>query len=235
MPGQQKSDLKNSSIKQEKRIKYRRLRAALVLFTGGIFMNNNRRKAVVERKTAETSIYLELNIDGNGEYALETGVPFLEHMLALWARNGRFDITIKAAGDIEVEPHHLVEDVGLCLGKALLAAAGEKKGIARYGSEILPMDETLVMLAVDFSGRPYLVYDLPINPGRVGDFDVELSEEFWRALVNEARINLHVKLLHGSNRHHILEALFKSAGRAMGAALSRAAGSEEIPSTKGVL
>ncbi|NLI69621.1 MAG: imidazoleglycerol-phosphate dehydratase HisB [Firmicutes bacterium] len=193
------------------------------------------RKARIERETKETCITLGLNLDGKGESRLDTGIPFLEHMLELWARHGFFDLEIKADGDLEVEPHHLVEDIGLCLGMALNEALGKKEGISRYGSAILPMDDALVLVAVDFSGRPYLNYEMPLVPGMIGQLDLELIEEFWRAVTNEARMNFHIKLLDGSNRHHAVEALFKGAGRAMHQASSGREGLDGVLSTKGVL
>ena len=194
-----------------------------------------KRTASVNRQTAETSIALQLNLDGKGEARLETGLPFMEHMLELWARHGFFDLEINATGDLQVEPHHLVEDMGLCLGQALQESLGDKKGINRYGSCILPMDDALVLVSLDFSGRPYLNYDLAINPGKVGQVDIELIEEFWRAVSNEARMNLHLKLLDGVNRHHIIEAVFKGTGRAMGEAVSWRNGLDDVLSTKGTL
>lgn len=194
-----------------------------------------KRTASVNRQTAETSIALQLNLDGKGEARLETGLPFMEHMLELWARHGFFDLEINATGDLQVEPHHLVEDMGLCLGQALQESLGDKKGINRYGSCILPMDDALVLVSLDFSGRPYLNYDLTINPGKVGQVDIELIEEFWRAVSNEARMNLHLKLLDGVNRHHIIEAVFKGTGRAMGEAVSWRNGLDDVLSTKGTL
>ena len=194
-----------------------------------------KRTAEIKRDTKETSITLSLNLDGKGESRLSTGIPFLEHMLELWAKHGFYDLDIKADGDLEVEPHHLVEDIGLCLGMALKKALGDKEGINRYGSSILPMDDALVLVAVDFSGRPYLNYELPLRSGTVGQLDMELVEEFWRAVTNEARMNFHIKLLDGTNRHHAVEALFKGAGRAMHQASSKRKGLDGVLSTKGIL
>jgi imidazoleglycerol-phosphate dehydratase len=193
------------------------------------------RNAKIERKTNETSIILSLNLDGRGMSQFNTGIPTLEHMLELWAKHGSFDLNIEASGDLAVEPHHLVEDIGLCLGMALKEALGTKKGINRYGSSILPMDDALVMVAVDFSGRPFLNYDLKMRPGKVGQLDAELVEEFWRAVTNETRMNLHIKMFSGTNKHHIIEALFKGAGRAMGEASSKKKGLDGVLSTKGTL
>ena len=194
-----------------------------------------KRTAKVDRKTAETDISLQLTVEGEGSSQVDTGVPFLEHMLELWSKHGFFDLAVNASGDIQVEPHHLVEDIGLCLGQAIKEALGDKKGINRYASCTLPMDDALVLVAVDFSGRPYLNYDLSLVPGKVGQLDVELIEEFWRALTNEARMNLHLKLLNGVNRHHVIEAAFKAAGKAMGEAASRKDGLSDVLSTKGTL
>jgi len=189
----------------------------------------------VKRSTLETTVELKLTIDGRGEADLETGLPFLEHMLALWCRHGFFDLRLRAQGDLEVEPHHLMEDIGLCLGRALYQALGDKSGIRRYGFSAVPMDEALVFAAVDLSGRPYLHYEMPLPPGPVGTMDPELFEEFWRAFVNEGRLNLHLKMSHGRNKHHLVEASFKAAGRALGEACARLEGWDGVLSTKGRL
>lgn len=194
-----------------------------------------KREASVERSTGETTVELRLQLDGSGEADLKTGLPFLEHMLTLWCRHGFFDLQIRAAGDIEVEPHHLVEDIGLCLGKAFYKALGDKSGIGRYGFSVVPMDEALVFAAVDLSGRPYLHYEMKLPPGPVGTMDPELFEEFWRAFVNEGRLNLHLKMSHGRNKHHIIEASYKAAGRALGEARAKIAGLTGVLSTKGRL
>lgn len=193
------------------------------------------RKAEVERVTSETDIKLWLNLDGKGEAKPDTELPFLNHMLELWARHGFFDLEVKGRGDIQVEPHHLVEDVGICLGQALKEALGSKERINRYGHCFLPMDDALVLAAVDLSGRPFLNYDLSISPGKVGAIDVEVMEEFWRAVVSEGALNLHLKLFAGRNRHHIIEAVFKGAGRAMRDACSRRDDFKGVLSTKGIL
>lgn len=193
------------------------------------------RESRIERATAETSVALELHLDGRGAADLETGLPFLEHMLTLWCRHGFFDLAVRAAGDLAVDCHHLVEDLGLCLGRALREALGGKEGIRRYGFSTVPMDDALVLVAVDFSGRPYLHYELDMPPGEVGGLDPENFREFWQAVVNEGRFNLHVKLLHGSNKHHIVEALFKAAGRAMDEAAGRRPGLDGVLSSKGSL
>ncbi len=193
------------------------------------------RKAEVKRSTLETKIDLLLNVDGKGEARLE-GVPsFWKHMLEQWVRHGLFDLRVNAGGDVEIDHHHLMEDLGLTLGSALQRALGEKEGINRYGYSLLPMDDALVMAAVDLSGRAYLNFDLPLSGHKVGGTDAELAEEFWRAFVNEGRFNLHVKLMHGQNVHHIVESLFKAVGRAMSQAVARGGDSKEIPSTKGIL
>ena len=194
------------------------------------------RNSNIDRKTAETDIKLTLSLDGKGKSEIDTGCGFLDHMLTLFASHGRFDLTVKCVGDTYVDYHHTVEDIGICLGKAFAEALGDKKGIERYGSMILPMDETLMLCAVDFSGRDYLGFAVEIPSVKVGDFDCELCEEFWLAFVRQAQCTLHFKKLAGKNSHHIIEAVFKSAARAMNAAVKidpeRA---DEIPSTKGVL
>jgi len=194
------------------------------------------RTAECNRKTNETNIVLSLNLDGSGKVEIETGVGFLDHMLALFARHGRFDLAVSCKGDTAVDDHHSVEDVGIALGEALKAALGEKRGIARYGSMLLPMDEALVLSAVDLSGRGSLRYSANIPSQKVGSFDTELVEEFFLALSRAAGITLHIKQLDGENSHHIAEAMFKAFGRALKQAVSiDAAYADEIPSTKGVL
>lgn len=193
------------------------------------------RKARINRSTAETEVTLEINLDGNGESVLETGLPFFEHMLNLWCRHGFFDLNLKAKGDLEVDGHHLVEDVGICLGRAWQQALGDKKGIKRYGFSMVPMDEALVTAATDLSGRPYLHYDFPLPAGLVGTMDPELFREFWQAFVNEGRFNLHLMMNHGLNKHHIIEASFKAAGRSLNEASSTILGFDEVLSTKGNL
>ncbi len=190
----------------------------------------------INRKTNETDISLKLDIDGKGVVRIDTGVGFLDHMLTLFARHGRFDLDVKCIGDINVDGHHTVEDIGICLGKAVKEALGDKKGIRRYGSMILPMDESLIMTAIDLSGRAYLGYDLDISAQKVGDFDTELTEEFFYAFVRSAEATLHIKQLAGSNSHHIIEGTFKSFARSLREAVAFETGFEnEIPSTKGVL
>ncbi len=194
------------------------------------------RRGEIIRKTAETDIRLQLDLDGSGKSSIDTGVGFLDHMLTLFASHGRFDLTVSCRGDIQVDDHHSAEDIGIALGEAFSQALGDKKGIVRYGHMILPMDEALILSAVDFSGRDYLGYDLQIPTEKVGTFDTELVEEFWLGFVRNARCNLHLKQLAGSNSHHIIEGAFKSAARSMRVAVSvDPAFAEEIPSTKGVL
>ncbi len=192
--------------------------------------------AEITRKTGETEIQLVLKTDGNGTSKINSGCGFLDHMLTLFAKHGRFDLELTCKGDTEVDYHHSVEDIGICLGKAFRQALGSCAGIARYGSMLLPMDEALVLCAVDISGRAYLACNLEIPAQKVGDFDTELVEEFLTAFVREAAITLHVRRLDGKNSHHIIEAVFKALARALASAVAvDAARSDEIPSTKGVL
>ena len=194
------------------------------------------RKAAVKRKTAETDIALELCLDGTGTADIDTGVGFLDHMLTLTAKHGRLDLSVRCAGDTRVDDHHSTEDIGIALGSAFREALGDKRGIRRYGSMILPMDEALVLCAVDLSGRSLLRYSLELRARKVGTFDTELAEEFFLAFTRAAGVTLHLRQLDGRNTHHILEAAFKSFGRALREAVAAdpdAAG--EIPSTKGTL
>jgi imidazoleglycerol-phosphate dehydratase len=193
------------------------------------------RKATVERATAETQVRVTLNLDGSGQTSIQTSVPFLDHLLNSLARHGRFDLEISARGDTEIDDHHTVEDIGIVLGQALARALGEKRGIARFGSVLAPMDEALARAVVDISGRPFLVYEAPDVAPWVGRFDTALAEEFWRALVNNAAITLHLDLLRGKNAHHMLEALFKSTGLALHAATRIVDRGGAVPSTKEVL
>ena len=195
----------------------------------------NKREVQLTRKTGETAIDLKLAISGKGTSSLQTGVPFLEHMLTLFARHGFFDLVIRAQGDLPVDAHHLVEDVGLVLGDAFEQALGDKAGVKRYGSVILPMDEALVLVAVDLSGRPYLGFDLMLPATKLGNFETELVEEFLRAFVNRAKCTLHVKQLAGTNTHHIIEAAFKGLGRALDEATALDPRVEGVLSTKGLL
>lgn len=194
------------------------------------------RKAEIKRKTAETDIALSLNIDGTGASVCETGSGFLDHMLTLFAKHSRIDLEVKCVGDLHVDCHHTAEDVGICLGKALADAMGDKRGIVRYGDIILPMDETLILSAVDISGRGELYAKLEIPAEKVGDFDTELCEEFFIAFARNAGITLHILQLAGKNSHHIIEGTFKSVARSLGKALAIDEKiKNEIPSTKGAL
>ena len=194
------------------------------------------RTSEIKRSTAETDISLCLNLDGTGKSEIETGCGFLDHMLTLFARHGRFDLTLTCQGDTYVDDHHTVEDIGITLGKAFKEALGDKKGITRYGSTVLPMDESLILSAVDLSGRGYLGYALEIPTEKVGTFDTELVEEFWLGFIRNAECTLHIRQLAGSNSHHIIEGTFKSVARSLKEAVAiDAAFADEIPSTKGVL
>ena len=194
------------------------------------------RTSDISRVTAETDIRLSLDLDGSGTSEIDTGVGFLDHMLTLFARHARFDLYVKAKGDVYVDDHHTVEDVGIVLGQAFAEAVGDKKGIVRFGDCILPMDEALILCAVDISGRDYLGYSLEIPTEKVGTFDTELTEEFWLSFARNARVTLHLKQLAGSNSHHIIEGAFKAAARALRQAVSiDSAYADEVPSTKGLL
>lgn len=194
------------------------------------------RTSEIKRSTAETDISLNLNLDGTGCSDIQTGCGFLDHMLTLFAKHGRFDLNISCQGDTYVDDHHTVEDIGICLGKAFREALGDKKGITRYGSTILPMDESLILSAVDLSGRGFLGYALEIPTEKVGSFDTELVEEFWLGFIRNAECTLHIRQLAGANSHHIIEGAFKSVARSLKAAVAiDAAFADEIPSTKGVL
>ncbi len=194
------------------------------------------RVSEMNRKTAETDIWLKLNLDGDGKSEIDTGCGFLDHMLTLFAKHGRFDLNVKCTGDTYVDDHHTVEDIGIVLGDAFSAALGDKKGIVRYGNMILPMDEALILSAVDLSGRSHLEYDLDIPTDKVGTFDTELVVEFFLAFVRNAKCTLHLKSLAGRNSHHIIEGAFKSVARSLKDAVSiDKAYENEIPSTKGVL
>ena len=188
------------------------------------------------RNTAETKISIKLNLDGSGQSDISTGCGFLDHMLTLFSRHGRFDLNVRCAGDTQVDYHHTVEDIDIALGTAFSQALGDKRGICRYGDTLLPMDEALILTAVDISGRSYLGFDLPIPTQKVGEFDTELVEEFWLGFVRKAELTLHFKELAGSNSHHIIEGAFKSAARSLKkAVLIDPSYADEIPSTKGVL
>jgi len=193
------------------------------------------RKGRVERKTKETDIKVELELDGSGKAEVETGMPFLNHMLDSFSRHGLFDLKLKAKGDIEVDYHHTVEDVGLALGQAFKESLGDKKGIRRFGEASCPLDETLAKVVVDLSGRPYLSYNVKIRPGRVGNFDTDLPHEFFAAFANQLGMNLHIDVVRGENPHHIIEAWFKAFARAMDMATQLDTRIQGVLSTKGTL
>lgn len=193
------------------------------------------RQAYIERKTKETEICVRLNLDGTGEAQVKTGIGFFDHMLTAFARFAYLDLLVQAVGDLEVDAHHTIEDCGIVIGQALREACGDKVGIERIGESLLPMDEALVQVALDLSNRPYLVWDVECPDGMVGEFPVEMAEEFFRALAVQSGMTLHVRQLAGKNRHHILEAVFKGAGRALGLALRQNTRYSGILSTKGVL
>ena len=194
------------------------------------------RQAKVDRKTAETAISLSLNLDGSGNATVDSGCGFLDHMLTLLAKHARFDLDLVCQGDVKVDYHHTVEDVGICLGHAFAEAVGDKRGIVRYGNTVLPMDEALILSALDISGRGESYYELSIPTEKVGDFDTELCEEFFRAFARDAGITLHLRQLAGKNSHHIIEGAFKSVARSLRAAVAiDAAFANDIPSTKGSL
>lgn len=193
------------------------------------------RTAKIDRATKETDISLHLEIDGRGDAKVKTGIPFFDHMLTLMSAHGFLNVTLKAKGDIEIDGHHTVEDVGIVLGKAFAEALGDKKGIRRYGSALVPMDEALVSVALDFSNRPFLVYHVDYRHRATGGFDVELVEEFLKAFVNTSGLTLHVELVHGENTHHIIEAVFKALGQALDRATSIDHRIKGVRSTKGVL
>ena len=194
------------------------------------------RNALINRKTAETDINLSLELDGTGKSSIDTGCGFMDHMLTLFASHGRFDLNVSCKGDTYVDYHHSVEDIGIALGMAFKEALGDKKGIHRYGDIVLPMDESLILTAVDFSGRSFLGYDMDPLTEKVGDFDTELAEEFWMGFVRQAECAVHIRKIAGKNTHHILEGSFKSMGRSLRMAVAiDPEFKDEIPSTKGVL
>ena len=194
------------------------------------------REYQINRKTKETDILLSLCIDGSGKSEIDTGCGFLDHMLTLFAAHGKFDLTVTCKGDTNVDDHHSAEDIGICLGKAFDKALGDKRGIIRYGSMILPMDEALILSAVDLSGRSCLCYDMPIRAKKIGTFDTELLEEFWVSFVRNCPMSLHIRMMAGKNSHHIAEGSFKSVARALRQACSiDPSNADDIPSTKGVL
>jgi imidazoleglycerol-phosphate dehydratase len=201
-----------------------------------VFLQNHMsRTAAIHRETAETKIDLTLNLDGSGTHTLATGVGFFDHMLTHLAKHGLFDLTIQCRGDLHVDSHHTVEDVGICFGKCLAQALGDKAGIRRYGSATVPMDETLVTAAVDLSGRPFLVWKADVPNELLGTFHSSLAEEFWRAATSAGAFNLHVVLHHGKNSHHVVEGIFKAVARALRQATEPDSRASGIPSTKGVL
>ncbi len=193
------------------------------------------RTATITRKTAETDISLSLSLDGTGTAAVNTGVGFFDHMLTHIAKHGLFDLTVRCTGDLHIDAHHTVEDVGICFGKALVQALGDKAGIRRYGDATVPMDEALVTAAVDLSGRPFLVWKADFPTELLGTFSSQLAEEFWRAVSSSGLLTLHVVLHHGKNTHHIVETIFKAVARALRAAVEPDPRATGIPSTKGVL
>jgi imidazoleglycerol-phosphate dehydratase len=193
------------------------------------------RTATIQRKTAETDVELTLALDGSGQSRIETGVGFFDHMLVLLAKHAAIDLAVRAVGDLAVDQHHTVEDVGICLGQALRQALGDKAGIRRYGHFTLPMEETLATVAIDLGGRPFFAFHAEFPAARIGEFDSELVAEFWQALANNAACNLHVRVHYGSNGHHIAEAIFKAAARALRIAVSRDEQLQGVPSTKGSL
>jgi len=193
------------------------------------------RSAAVRRTTHETDVSLQLDLDGTGTWEINSGAPFLDHMLSHVAMHGLMDLSLTCRGDTQIDDHHSVEDIGISLGMALAQALGDKAGIVRYGSQWMPMDEALVLIAVDISGRPYLVYDVDVAVAKIGDFDTELVPEFLRALAQHAGLTLHVHLAHGRNGHHIIEAVFKGLGRALRQAVALDPRRSGVPSTKGTL
>lgn len=193
------------------------------------------RKAEVKRKTKETDISVSIDLDGTGKSDIVTGIPFMDHMLTLFAKHGKFDLKVKAKGDLEIDCHHTMEDLGLTLGKSIADALGDKAGITRYGNFILPMDEVLALTALDLSGRPYLVYDVPVQAQYIRELDTALFGEFFRALINTSGMNLHIRILNPGETHHEFEAVFKSFARALRNAVTLDPREKGIPSTKGSL
>lgn len=193
------------------------------------------RKATIKRTTSETDVSVSLNLDGTGQGNIRTGVQFLDHMLMLFAKHGVFDLDIICKGDLGVDAHHSVEDIGICLGMALDKVLGDKSGLVRFAHAYFPMDETLARVVVDLSGRPFLVYNMKIERERVGELEADLIEEFWKAVVTHSRVNIHIDLLYGRNTHHIFEAVFKAAARALSLATRIDSRIQGVPSTKGVL
>ena len=199
------------------------------------FTANNNRQADVRRKTKETDVRVRLNLDGSGKSKITIGLPFLEHMLELFAKHGLFDLDVSCNGDLEIDDHHSVEDIAITLGQALAQALADKAGINRYGEAIVPMDEALCRSVIDLSGRFYLVYEVPTKRQKIGNFSVELAEHFWRSFAETAKLNLHIDCLRGRNTHHILEGTFKASARALRQAVERNIRVTGVPSTKGSL
>lgn len=197
--------------------------------------NNHDRVADVRRKTKETDVRVKLNLDGGGESKISIGLPFLEHMLELFAKHGLFDLHVTCTGDLEIDDHHSVEDIAITLGQALAQALADKAGINRYGEAVVPMDEALCRSVIDLSGRFYLVYEVPTKRQKIGNFSVELAEHFWRSFAETAKFNLHIDCLRGRNTHHILEGTFKASARALRQAVERNSRGSGVPSTKGLL
>ncbi len=193
------------------------------------------RKAEIKRQTTETDVQIILNLDGTGQGHVDTGVPFLDHMLELFARHGLFDLEVKCKGDLRIDDHHSVEDIAICLGQAFIQALGDKRGMARYGVAYVPMDESLARAAVDLSGRFYLVYNVKNTRDKVGTFSVELAEHFWRSFAEHCKCNLHIEVFYGRNQHHILEAVFKSTARALSQAVRKDERISGVMSTKGTI
>ena len=191
------------------------------------------RTAKIQRKTKETDVSLELNLDGLGKYEIDSGIGFLDHMLTHLSKHSKIDLTVKAKGDLKTDAHHTVEDIGICLGQALVEALGDKKGIARYGHSSVPMEETIANVSVDLSGRPSCVYNVDYRTDKIGDFDVQCLEEMLRSFSNTGKFNLHINVPYGTNSHHIAEAIFKGLGQALGAAVKIVG--TDVPSTKGTL
>ena len=196
---------------------------------------NRRRFSEIRRRTKETDVRVKLDLDGAGRSKADTGLPFLDHMLELFAKHGLFDLEVACRGDLEIDDHHSVEDIAISIGRALAEALGDKKGIARYGEAIVPMDEALCRAVIDLSGRFYLVYEVATRRQKIGNFSVELAEHFWRSFAETAKFNLHIDCLRGRNTHHILEGTFKAAARALRKAVERDGRVTGVPSTKGVL
>lgn len=194
-----------------------------------------KRKTIISRTTSETDIQITLNLDGSGKSNINTGIGFLDHMLTLWAKHGLFDLNLKAKGDLQVDYHHTVEDIGISLGNAIDKALNNKKGIMRYGYSVMPMDESLTLVSLDISGRPFLNYEVKTASKKIGNFPVILIEEMFRSLVNKTGITLHIKLLHGKEPHHIFESIFKGFSKALSMAVAYNPRSREIPSTKGII